>query len=78
MLMTWERNILRIIYGPKYCSGHWRIKINKEMYSNYKSPDIVTIIKICMLEWLGHVVRMDDAKTVKKFLEGKQGGRKKK
>jgi hypothetical protein len=30
------------------------------------------------LEWLGHVVRMDGARTVKKLLEGKPGGGKEK
>jgi hypothetical protein len=49
-LMTWERKILRIIYGPTYENGHWRIKINLEMYSNCKSPDILTVIKVRMLE----------------------------
>jgi hypothetical protein len=27
MLMTWERKILRKIYGPTYDNGHWRIKL---------------------------------------------------
>jgi hypothetical protein len=31
VLMTWERKILRIIYGPTYENGHWRIKTNQEM-----------------------------------------------
>jgi hypothetical protein len=26
----------------------------------YKSPDIVTEIKVRRLEWLGHVIRMED------------------
>jgi hypothetical protein len=30
------------------------------------------------LEWLGHVVRMDGARIVKKLLEGKPGGGRKK
>jgi hypothetical protein len=31
-----------------------------------------------MLEWLGHVVRMDDTRAVKILLAGKRGGRRKK
>jgi hypothetical protein len=27
-----------------------------------------------MLEWLGHVIRMDDTRAVKKLLAGKHGG----
>jgi hypothetical protein len=46
MLMTWERKILRKIYGPTCKNGHWRIKINSELESKYKSQDIVSVIKV--------------------------------
>jgi hypothetical protein len=46
MLMTWERKILRKIYGPTYENGHWRIKINSELESKYKSQDTVSVIKV--------------------------------
>jgi hypothetical protein len=46
MLMTWERKILRKIYGLTYENGHWRIKINSELESKYKSQDIVSVIKV--------------------------------
>jgi len=36
--------------------------------------NIITIIKIHRLEWLGHVVRTDVERTVKKLMEGKTGG----
>jgi hypothetical protein len=58
-------------------NGYQRIKMNQEIYNKFKSPNIVTVLKVCRLEWLGYVVRMDSAKTVKKLLEGKPGGRKK-
>jgi hypothetical protein len=77
-LMMWERKILRNIYGPTYENGCWRIKMNQEIYNKFTSPNIVTIIKGCRLEWLGHVVRMDGARVVKKLLEGKEGGGRKK
>jgi formylmethanofuran dehydrogenase subunit B len=53
------------VYGSTYENGYWRIKINQEMYNTFKSRDIVTIINVCGLEWLGHVVRMDSVRTVK-------------
>ena len=28
VLIIWEREILRIIYGPVYENGYWRMKIN--------------------------------------------------
>ena len=46
MLMTWERKILRKIYGPTKENGQWRIKTNLELITKYKSQDIVTVIKI--------------------------------
>jgi hypothetical protein len=74
MVMTWERNILRKIYGPTYESGHWRIKINSELESKYKSQDIVSVIKVRRLEWLAYIIIINDTRTVKNF-EEKLGGR---
>jgi hypothetical protein len=74
MLMTWERNILRKIYGPTNENGQWSIKTNSELIMKYKSQEIVTVIKICRLEWLGHVIRMNETKSVKKTFEGKLEG----
>jgi hypothetical protein len=48
MLMTWERKILRKIYGPTKENRQWRI--NLELIKKYKSQDIVTVIKIRRLE----------------------------
>jgi hypothetical protein len=75
MLMTWERKILRKICGPTRENGQWRIKTNAELITKYKSQDIVTVIKIQRLEWLGHIIRMNETGTVKKILEGKLEGR---
>jgi hypothetical protein len=74
MLMTWERKILRKIYGPTKENGQWRIKTNEELLTKYKAPDIANVIKIRRLEWLGHVVRMNETRSVKIF-EGKLEGR---
>jgi len=35
----------------------------------------VTVIKIRRLEWLGHVIRMNKTRSVKKMFEGKVEGR---
>jgi hypothetical protein len=73
VLMTWERKILRKMYGQTYENGCWRIKTNQEIYNKFKSQNIVTVIKVCRWEWIGHV-RVDSAGIVKKLLEGKRGG----
>ena len=75
MLMTWERKILRKIYGPTKENGQRRIKTNSELCNKYKDQDIVAVIKIRRLEWLGHVIRMKETGSVKKIFEGKIEGR---
>jgi hypothetical protein len=40
----------------------------------YKLPDIVTEIKVRRLEWLGHVVRMEDTLLPKMVFNAKPEG----
>jgi hypothetical protein len=53
----------------------WRIRTNLELQNVYRSPDIVTEIKVRRLEWLGHIIRMDGARMVKKVFVSKPEGR---
>jgi hypothetical protein len=57
--------------GEKYIeeNGQWRIKTNAELITIYKSQDIITVIKFRRLEWLGHVIRMDETGSIKKIFE---------
>jgi hypothetical protein len=73
-LMTWERKILRKIYGPKCEQRVWRIRTNLELQNVYRSPDIVTEIQVRRLEWLGHIIRMDGARMAKKVFVSKPEG----
>jgi hypothetical protein len=66
---------LRKIYGPTKENEQWRIKTNKELMTKHKAPDTVKVIKIRRLEWLGHVVKMNEIRSVKKIFEGKLDGR---
>jgi hypothetical protein len=45
------------------------------LITKYKSQDIITVIKIRRLEWLGHIIRMDETRSVKKIFDGKLEGR---
>jgi hypothetical protein len=36
-LRTWERKVLRKIYGPVYDNGIWRIRTNKELMALYQN-----------------------------------------
>ena len=55
-LSTWERKILRKIYGPVVEQGMWRIRTNQEVRELYKDLDKVADIKIekTGMEWNGH------------------------
>jgi hypothetical protein len=65
-LRTFERRILRRIYCT--CeNGVWRIKYNDELYGLYKDLDIVSVIKVATLTWLGHLVRMEENSPCKKI-----------
>jgi hypothetical protein len=76
-LKTWERKILRKIYGPVKDQNGWRIQTNDELQTMYKKPNIVTTIKVRRLEWAGHLVRMSTDRTVKKVFLAKPEGRSK-
>jgi hypothetical protein len=47
--------------------GIWRIRTNQELRELYRNVDKVANIKRKRLEWIGHVVRMDQGKTYKEI-----------
>ena len=55
-----KQEILRKIDVPSSVNGVWRIKYNDELYSLYKGPSIVKMIKIAITKLLGHMARMED------------------
>jgi hypothetical protein len=70
MLNTFERKILRRIYGPTQEGGRWRPRWNSELYSLYNGPNIVEDIKIRTLGRAGYVKRMEEERIPKKVLNG--------
>jgi hypothetical protein len=70
-LRTFERKILRKIFGPVQDRGGWRIRYNEELEELIKNEDIVRFIKACRISWLGHVERMSDYAMTKRILYGK-------
>jgi hypothetical protein len=52
-------------------NGVWRIRYNHELYKFFSEPDIVKHIKINRLGWAGHVIRMDNNRTVKNVFNTK-------
>ena len=70
ILGTFERKILRKMFGPVCHDGEWRIRYNIELYRIYNEIDVVKRIKVQRLRWLGHVARMDDNAPPKRIALG--------
>jgi hypothetical protein len=74
-LNTWDREILRRIYGPVVEKRMWRIRTNPELRELYKYLDTAAGIKKQRLEWIVHLVGMDNGRVVKKIFKIKPQGR---
>jgi hypothetical protein len=67
-LRVFENRVLRI-FGPKREEdGSWRKFHNDELHNLYSSPDIVRVIKLRRMRWVGHVARMGDGRGVYRVL----------
>ena len=70
-LLTFERRIMRVIFGPKRDDdGTYRVLYNHEIRNLMKVPDIVRCIKSQRVRWLGHVLRADSHRNVQRSLKG--------
>jgi hypothetical protein len=65
MSCTFERKMLRIIYGPIH-EERWHPIWSSEVYNSYKDLHILDNIKIRRLGWEGHFVRTEGEKIPKK------------
>ncbi|GFY01071.1 hypothetical protein TNCV_5075381 [Trichonephila clavipes] len=63
MISIYQRKILRFIFGGIRENGTWQKRTNLELYQSYKESDIVNFIKIQLINWAGHVVRVDGNHT---------------
>jgi hypothetical protein len=69
--------VLRGIFGPKRdeVTGEWRKLQSGELHNLYSSADIIRVIKSRRIRWAGHVARMEEERTVYRFLVGKLDGK---
>jgi hypothetical protein len=74
LLSVFERRILKCIFGAVQENGVWRKRYNHELYELFNEPDIVKYIKINRLGWAGHVIHMDNNRTVEKVFNTKPIG----
>jgi hypothetical protein len=62
------KTMLRRIYGSACENGVWTMKYNDEIYSLYKDVDIVRVIKLARIRWLGKLVRMEENSPCNKII----------
>jgi len=73
-VLIFERKIFRRIYGPKYESGEWKSRTNRELEEIMKGENIVKWIKGQKISWLGHLERMEEDRMPQKiFTEELEG-----
>lgn len=76
-LDTFERKVLRRIYGPCLDTGtkEWRIRTNEEVYNLFQRPSISRKVAKRRLMWAGHSWRKNDAMintVIEEDLKGKR------
>ena len=72
LLDTFERKVLRRIFGAVRERGEWRIRYNLELYQLYDELQVSKIVKLQRLQWAGHVQRMNDDRMPKKVMNAQR------
>jgi hypothetical protein len=64
-----QNRALRRIFGTKWenVAGGWRRLHNEEFHDLYASPNIITVIKLRIVRWVGHVARVRCEKCIHCF-----------
>jgi hypothetical protein len=67
-LSLFERKVLRCIFGAKQENEIWRKGYNYELYEILNDSNIVIYIKVKRLAWAGHLMRMNDNRTLETYI----------
>jgi hypothetical protein len=69
-LKIFENKVLRRIFVSKgeEVTGIWRQLHNEELSNLQSSTNIVRLIKLRMMRWVGHVAHMEGMRNAYKFL----------
>jgi hypothetical protein len=61
-LRVFENRVLRRVFGPKTdeITGEWAKLHNEELNDLRSSPNIVRLIKLRRMRWVGHLARMGE------------------
>jgi hypothetical protein len=76
-MRDFENRVLRRIFGTKKdeVTGDWRRIHNEEFYTLYSLPDVIRVIKLRRLRWVGHVARMWERRGAYRDMVWKPEGR---
>jgi PAS domain-containing protein len=69
-LRVFENRVLRRIFGSKRgeVTGEWRKLLDEELNDLYSFPNIIRVIKLRRVRWVGHVVRMGERRGAYRVL----------
>ena len=72
-LRVFENRVLRRVFGLKRdeVTGEWRKLHNVELSDLCSLPNIVHVVKLRRMRWVGHVARMGEGRGVHRVLVGK-------
>jgi hypothetical protein len=71
LLSSFERRILRHIFGPVYENGTQRRRYNHELCKLFNGPDITGYIKAKRLQGAGHLICTSENRILKKIFNTK-------
>jgi hypothetical protein len=76
-LGLFERRVLRHIFGAVKDKSTWRTRYKHELCKLFNEPDNTKYIKVNGLSWAGHIIRMENSRTVKKVFDIRPEGTRK-
>jgi hypothetical protein len=69
--MVFKNNVVRKTFG----AGGWRKLYSEELHYLYFSPNVVWVIRLRRMRWVGHVAHMGVERNTYRVLVGKPEGK---
>ena len=69
-----ERKVFPCIFGVKKENKTWQKGYNYELYKIFNEPNIVNYIQVKRLAWAGHLMHMNNERSLKKIFNTKPDG----
>jgi hypothetical protein len=77
VLRVSENRVLRRIFGPKRdeVSGRWRRLHNEELHNLHDLLNIIRVIELRRMRWVGRIARTEEIRDAYNILIGKPEGK---